>query len=265
VSAVVAHARPGRADQAESVVLLERYAEHRDPADLEEIVRRFRPLVRKLALRYARADEPLDDLEQIGSLGLIKAIHRFDPAKGFAFTSFAVPTIVGELRRSFRDTAWTAHVPRGTQERVALVRRASDAHATEHGRAPTVGELAAALDLDEELVVDALQAGASMFPLSLDGPGGARDGEDDPTALGDLLGEEDGGFGLVEDRVALRAAMQTLTPKQRHVIALRFDEGLKQSEIGQRLGCSQMQVSRLLRAALERLRTVAEHQSAAGV
>src|SRR3954464_3441580 len=121
--------RAGRSERAESDRLLRRYAAHRDPADLEELVRRFRPLVRKLALRYARGSEPLDDLEQVASLGLVKALDRFDPERGFAFTSFAVPTILGELKRSFRDTAWSAHVPRSVQERVADVRRESDAYA----------------------------------------------------------------------------------------------------------------------------------------
>src|SRR4051795_5753607 len=163
-SAPLVMPRAGRSERAESDRLLRRYAAHRDPADLEELVRRFRPLVRKLALRYARGSEPLDDLEQVASLGLIKALDRFDPERGFAFTSFAVPTILGELKRSFRDTAWSAHVPRSVQERVADVRRESDAYAALHGRSPAVRELAERLECDEEAVIEALDAAGALHP-----------------------------------------------------------------------------------------------------
>src|SRR3954466_1198702 len=165
-SAPLVMPRAGRSERAESDRLLRRYAAHRDPADLEELVRAFQPLVRKLALRYARGSEPLDDLEQVGSYALVKAIMRFDPDRGYAFTSFAVPTILGELKRSFRDTAWAAHVPRSIQERVAEVRKAIDAHTARHGHAPTVGELSLRLDCDEELLVEALQAGGGPAPAS---------------------------------------------------------------------------------------------------
>src|SRR5215212_4216991 len=130
--------------------LLRRYARTGSPADLDALVRRFRPLARKLALRYARGSEPVDDLEQVANLGLVKAIRRFDPDRGFAFTSFAVPTILGELKRSFRDTAWSAHVPRAVQERVAKVRSESEAWVSRHGHAPTVRELAGRLECSEE-------------------------------------------------------------------------------------------------------------------
>jgi RNA polymerase sigma-B factor len=255
--------RAPEARSQDSAPLLRRYAAHRDPADLDELVRRFRPLVRKLAMRYARGSEPLDDLEQVASLGLVKALNRFDPDRGFAFTSFAVPTILGELKRSFRDTAWSAHVPRAMQERLAELRRASDEHSSVHGRAPTVPELAEGLDWPEELVLDVLQARGAITPLSLDGRGPAHDDEDEPV-LGDTLGTEDGGFELVDDRLAITSALSSLTGRQRQAIELRFGEDLKQSDIAQRMGCSQMQVSRLLRAGLDRLRTVAEHQSASG-
>src|SRR3954462_6618445 len=157
----------GRGHAPDSSALLRRYARDRRPEDLEELVRRFRPLVRKLALRYARGSEPLDDLEQVASLGLIKALDRFDPERGFAFTSFAVPTILGELKRSFRDTAWSAHVPRSVQERVADVRKEGDDFAARHGRPPTVVELAERLDCDTELVVEALDAACALSPVSL--------------------------------------------------------------------------------------------------
>src|SRR3954466_777412 len=152
----------GRGHAPDSSALLRRYARDRRPEDLEELVRRFRPLVRKLALRYARGSEPLDDLEQVASLGLIKALDRFDPERGFAFTSFAVPTILGELKRSFRDTAWSAHVPRSVQERVAAVRGAIETHAARHGHAPGVAQIAEYLECDEELVVEALGAAHAL-------------------------------------------------------------------------------------------------------
>src|SRR3954470_3727774 len=157
-SAPLVMPRAGRSERAESDRLLRRYAAHRDPADLEELVRGFPPLGRKLALRYARGSEPLDDLEQVGSYALVKAIMRFDPDRGYAFTSFAVPTILGELKRSFRDTAWSAHVPRSVQERVAEVRRESDASGALHARPPAGRELAEQLECDEEAVIEALDA-----------------------------------------------------------------------------------------------------------
>src|SRR3954447_16315512 len=251
--------RAGRSERAESDRLLRRYAAHRDPADLEELVRAFRPLVRKLALRYARGSEPLDDLEQVGSYALVKAIMRFDPDRGYAFTSFAVPTILGELKRSFRDTAWAAHVPRSIQERVAEVRKAGDEHAARHGHAPTVSELALQLDCDEELLVEALQAGGALSPLSLDRS--PRSEEEEAEALVERLGDRGAGYELIRDRVAIEAALPLLSGPERPALELRFGEDLKQSEIAGRLGCSQMQVSRLLRSALDRLGRVTRHQS----
>jgi RNA polymerase sigma-B factor len=261
MSASALPASPARAaaTRSDSSRLLRGYAQHRDPADLERLVLRFRPLARKLALRYARGSEPLDDLEQVACLGLVKAIERFDPARGFAFTSFAVPTILGELKRSFRDTAWSAHVPRAVQERVAEMRRRSDELASRAGRGPTIRELATAMGCGDEEVVEAMTAAATLAPLSLDGRAGAE--EDEGAGAVDQLGEDDPGYELIDDRCAIEAALPALTDVQRTVLRLRFDEGLKQSEIAQRIGVSQMQVSRVLRAALQRLSTVAGHHS----
>jgi RNA polymerase sigma-B factor len=239
--------------------LLRRYAAKPDPATLEQLVVRFTPLVRKLALRYARTSEPLEDLEQVGSLGLVKAIDRFDPERGFAFTSFAVPTILGEIKRSIRDTAWSAHVPRAMQERVAALRRANDVAAGEHGRAPTVGELADRLGWDPEDVAEAMSAARALSATSLDVPTSGED--EDASTLGELLGEEDDAYDRVDDRDAIESALPVLTDMQRAVLDLRFRRDLKQSEIATELGCSQMQVSRVLRGALERLSTVAVHRS----
>jgi RNA polymerase sigma-B factor len=240
--------------------LFRRYREERRPRDLDLLVRRYRPLARKLALRYARGSEPIDDLEQIAALGLVKAIERFDPGRGFAFSSFAVPTILGEIKRSFRDTAWSARVPRALQERVAEIRRATDEFSAHAGRAPTVAELTARTGHAEEDVVEALQAAQALSPVSMDAPRGGGEDDEDSLVI-DRLGDEDDGYERVEDRAAIEAALPALTDVQRRVLHLRFSEQLKQSEIAARLAISQMQVSRVLRAALERLGAVANHHA----
>src|SRR4051794_28765119 len=203
--------RAGRSGRAESDRLLRRYAAHREPADLEKLVRAFQPLVRKLALRYARGSEPLDDLEQVGSYALVKALQRFDPARGYAFTSFAVPTILGELKRSFRDSAWAAHVPRSVQERSARVRETAAALEAEHGHAPSVGEIASRLGASEETVLDALAALGALSSLSLDAP---APGEEKSVTIGDHLGEDETGYRRAEDLEAVRAALPALTDAQ---------------------------------------------------
>ena len=246
----------------DSSELLRRFAEHRSQADRAELIRRFRPLARKLALRYARGSEPIDDLEQVALLGLLKALDRYQPDKGFAFTSFAVPTILGELKRSFRDTAWSAHVPRSVQERVALLKKHTDRLSTLEGRSPSVTRLAEAMGCTQEEVLEAMAAAGSLSPMSLDGPRGGGDDEDETFV--DRLGENEDGYEFVEDRAAVQTAMPSLTETQRIVLQLRFEDDLKQSEIATRIGVSQMQVSRVLRAGLERLTTVANHQSTAG-
>jgi RNA polymerase sigma-B factor len=246
---------------AETVAQLRRYRQVRDPAELDRLVRRFQPLVRKLALRYVRAGEPLEDLEQVGALGLVKAIERFDPDRGFAFTSFAVPTILGEIKRSIRDTAWSAHVPRSVQERVTEMRQAAERFAGRHGRAPTVAELSGLLACTEEQVVDAMSAADTLSPVSLDSA--RHQGEEEDGTLIDRLGSEDGGYERVIDRAAIASGAAALSEMQRQVLRLRFEEDLKQSEIAAALGCSQMQVSRLLRSGLQRLSTVAGHKSGA--
>jgi RNA polymerase sigma-B factor len=237
--------------------LLRRYARLHDPRDLDTLVRRFRPLARRLALRYARGAEPIDDLEQVANVGLVKALHRFDPAKGYAFTTFAVPTILGELKRSFRDTAWIAHVPRSVQERSARVREAADDLEHQLGRAPTAREIARTVGGTEEDVVEAISALGALASLSLDAPAHAEDAG----PLVEQLGHPDDGYEHAEDLAAIEAALPALTDVQQTVLRLRFDEDLKQSEIARRLGVSQMQISRILRAALERLHAVASHQS----
>jgi RNA polymerase sigma-B factor len=217
----------------------------------DELVRRFLPLARKLARRYVGAREPLEDLTQVASLGLVKAVDRFDPEREIAFSSFAVPTIVGELKRYFRDLGWSVHVPRGAQEMALKVSQASHQLATRTGRAPTPHELAQFLEWSVEEVVDALEAGAAHHAASLDAPSDAGDG--DAGTLVQSIGGEDEGYELVDARLTIVAAARQMPPRERRVLWLRFVDDLTQTQIAERIGVSQMQVSRILRRALQRL------------
>jgi RNA polymerase sigma-B factor len=247
---------PARTETSELQV---RYARERRPEDRAQLVERFAPLARRLASRYATGAMAPDDLEQVAMLGLLKAVDRFDPERGAFFVSFATPTILGELRRSFRDTAWSAHVPRGLKERVTELSTATEHLSAQTGRAPRPDELAAWLGCDEEEVLEALQAATSLSTLSLDAPTAAHGDGEGPLVVRDTVGGEDPGFELVEDRAAITAALPTLTDFQRMVVRLRFEEDLKQSDIADRTGVSQMHVSRVLRTSLKRLSIVAGH------
>jgi RNA polymerase sigma-B factor len=224
-----------------------------DEAAREALVSRYLPLAKRLARRYGRSSEPLDDLQQVASLGLLKAIDRFDPDRGTAFASFALPTILGELRRYFRDCGWSVHVPRGTQERALRVQQAQEQLATAD-RAPTVNRLAEYLELEREQVLDALQAVDAYETLSLDAPCPGDDG-DSVTSFVETFGVEDECYDRVELHAAISGALEQLDERERAVVRLRFVEDLSQTQIAVRIGVSQMQVSRLLRRALERLRT----------
>jgi RNA polymerase sigma-B factor len=241
--------------------LFERYHAKGDVAARDELIRQCMPLARKLAGRYARRGEPLDDLLQVASIGLIKAVDRFDPARGTAFSSFAVPSILGELKRYFRDHGWAARVPRPLQERVLKLNAAAEQHFATHGRAPTPRELAAATAESVEDVLEALEAATAHDSVSLDAPAGG--GEDGAATYADGMGEEDARLEIVEYRTVVAGAMRALPERERQVLALRFDEDLTQAEIAARIGVSQMHVSRLIRRALGRLRTVAEGSEAA--
>ncbi len=231
--------------------LLETYHVDRDPRAREELVKRFLPFARKLALRYVHSREPLDDLVQVASVGLLNAIERFEPGRGKKFTSFAAPTIVGELKRHFRDKGWTVHVPRDLQERALAVSRHTERLSAVLGRSPTLDELAEALACTIEQVMEAIDAAHNYHPASLDAPV-THDGED-RCALAETLGDEDGGFELAEHRQALAARWSTLSEVEREVLSLRLVCELTQREISQRIGCSQMHVSRLLRRSMTRL------------
>ena len=236
--------------------LLVRYHTGGDPLAREQLVERFLPLARQLARRYQRGGEQLDDLIQVASLGLLKAIDRFDPARETAFSSFAVPTILGELKRHFRDKGWSVRVPRDLQEMAVRVDRIADEMSRELGRAPTPGEIAKRVGATLEQVLEAREASAAYRAVSLDRPRAENEDEGDPYA--DAFGIEDPGFGLAEDSATVERLMQVLSEREREVLRLRFEEDLTQSEIGQRVGVSQMHVSRLIRQSISRLRDEAD-------
>lgn len=246
---------PAIADSAEDPrQLFIRWQRHGDVAAREALVHRFMPLARSLARRYGRSSEPFEDLLQVASLGLLKALDRYDASRGYPFPSFAVPTILGEMRRYFRDSGWAVHVPRGTQERALKVRDAQERLANNRGRAPTVNQLAEYLEFDTEDVIDALQAIQAYETLSLDAPRPGADG--DVVAYGDSVGKEDERYELVELDATVTAVLGHIPPRERLILRMRFVEDLTQTEIAERVGISQMQVSRLLRRSLDQLRTL---------
>jgi RNA polymerase sigma-B factor len=235
--------------------LFRRWQRDGDSAAREALVRLHMPLARGLARRYGRSSEPFEDLLQVASLGLLKALDRYDADRGHPFASFAVPTILGEMRRYFRDSGWAVHVPRGSQERALKVRDARDRLANRDGRAPTVNQLAEYLELDIEAVIDALQAVQAYDTLSLDAPRPSADG-DAAVTYGESIGRDDERYELVELDATLTAVLKHIPPRERLILHMRFVDDLTQTEIAQRVGISQMQVSRLLRRSLEQLRTL---------
>lgn len=244
---------PGPEEQlADERVLLERYHSEGAQSVREELVERFMPLARRLAARYRGDREPLEDLVQVASLGLVKALDRFDPGRGVAFSSYAVPTILGELKRHFRDRGWSVRVPRDLQERIARVERAIAELPGLLGRAPSVNEIANRLQVDPEEVLEAMEAGQAHHAMSLDAQSQTEEGEGIP--LAERLGRSDPGFDTVEYGAAIGEALATLSERDRQVLHLRFVEDMTQTEIADRVGVSQMHVSRILRGAVERLR-----------
>jgi RNA polymerase sigma-B factor len=239
--------------------LFERLATCGDTRARDELVERFLPLARALALRYQRSHESLDDLLQVAAVGLIKAIDRFDIDREIAFSSYAVPTILGELRRHFRDRTWAVRVPRNLQELSLRVDGAVEDLAEQLRRQPCVAEIAAALSVDEEEVLEALQARGAYRALSFDAPRGSD--EEAPT-LADSIGAGEDGFERAEERATLNALLGLVAPREREVLRLRFEEDMTQAEIGAIIGVSQMQVSRIIRRALERLRALSDRPAA---
>ncbi len=228
--------------------LLRRYHVEGDIEARRILIERMMPLVRTLALRYVNRGESLDDLIQVGCVGLIKAVDRFDVSRELRFSTFAVPTILGEIKRHFRDRAWSIRVSRGIQELNSRVAREADRLSGILGRSPTIDELAEATQTSVEQVLEALQGAQAYNTVPLEEPIG-DDGE-----TTERFGAEDPGFAVAEQRVELARGLETLPERERSIILLRFFEGLTQREIADRIGVSQMHVSRLLRRSVERMR-----------
>ena len=217
----------------------------------DELIERYMPLARSLALRYRRASEPLDDLVQVASVGLVKAVDRWDPGRGLAFSSYAVPTILGELRRYFRDATWDVRPARDLQELCLAVEEAREALWIDLGRSPTVADIAGHLGRGQEEVVEALQATEGRSVRSLDAP--VHEEEGDSASAGELIGQHDPEFDRVEAGVTIERLTGILDERAQEILRLRFQEDLLQSEIAERVGCSQMHVSRIIRSSLEKL------------
>ena len=253
MSATQSHAQDRRA--REERALFERLGTDGDAGAREQLVERFLPLARAMALRYQHSHEPLDDLLQVASIGLVRAVDRFDPEREIAFSSFAVPTILGEIRRHFRDRTWSVRVPRNLQELSLRVDRTVGELADQLRRQPSVAEIAVAMAADEESVLEALQAAGAYRTLSFDAPRGTE--EDAPT-LADSIGVREEGFDHAEARATLEALLRLVSAREREVLRLRFEQDMTQAEIGAVIGVSQMQVSRIIRRSLGRLRAVAD-------
>jgi RNA polymerase sigma-B factor len=238
--------------------LFDRLATTGDPRVRDALVERYLPLARSLALRYQRSFETMDDLFQVASVGLVKAVDGFDPRRGIAFSSYAVPTILGEIKRHFRDRTWAVRVPRDLQELSLRVDRAIGELSERLQRQPSVREVAIELHADEEIVLEAMQAGGAQRTLSFNAPRGA--GEDVVT-LADQIGVCETGFDRAEDRATAETLMRMLAPRERAILRMRFEEDMTQAEIGAVVGLSQMQVSRIIRQAIARMHAVASRRS----
>jgi len=243
----------------EELRLLRSYHSSGDPRAREAAVARFLPLARSLARRYSGGSEPLEDLEQVACLALVRAVDGFDPTRGTAFTSYAVPSIAGAIKRHFRDNGWSVRVPRDLQELALRVERVNDELVAETGHKATAAQISERAGIGIEDVLEAREAFRALHSDSLDQPRGTRDDEDTGSLL-DTLGDADLELGRAHDRAALHSVLDTLDERDRLIIGLYYKEELTQAEIGHRLGYSQMHVSRLLRQAVERLRVEAAQQ-----
>ena len=241
------HYRPG-----DDSSLLHRYQTAHDLAARDELVRKYLPLIRSLAKRYSYTSEPLDDLCQVGAMALVKAIERYQPGNGASFKAYAVPTIVGELRRHFRDTGWALHIPRSLQDRSRRLGVALNDLSARLGRSPTIAELADFTSLSREDVIEGLDVRMAYDTSPLDGLG---QGDDEGWTA--RLGADDDALERVEYNAVLERTMRALPERERLLLQLRFGEDLSQSEIARRVGVSQMHVSRLLRRAVGRLQAAA--------
>ncbi|HEY2258457.1 MAG TPA: SigB/SigF/SigG family RNA polymerase sigma factor [Solirubrobacteraceae bacterium] len=236
------------------------HRERQDPAVVEELVRRFEPLARSVARRYHSRGEPLEDLTQVATVGLLKAIAKFDPDRGFAFTSYATPTMLGELKRYFRDSGWAVHVPRGVKERAVELARITEELSSRLGRSPSLTELAEALNATEEQTLEAIEAYHARHAAPLDQS--PDDEESAPLAPAQMLGAEDERLEQAEYLSVIAKGVESLSESDRMMLYLRFGRDLTQSEIARRMGTSQMQVSRLLRASIEKIRQASGEEEA---
>ena len=233
-------------------ILLRRYHEDGDLQAREQLIEQYMSLVRSLARRYSYRGEQLEDLVQIGAIGLIKAIDRFDLERGVELTTYATPNIIGEIKRHFRDKGWSVRVPRGLQELNVQLSKLVEQLTVQLSRSPTIPELAKAAGVEEEEVLEALESGRAYTSLSLSVGGGGGDDDDlDPL---ESLGTEEHQYEVSEDRAVLAPGFKALDERERKILQLRFFEGLTQSQIAQQVGISQMHVSRLIRRSLEKIR-----------
>jgi RNA polymerase sigma-B factor len=236
--------------------LVTRYHEDGDLRAREELIRRFLPLARKLAIRASRGDS-LDDVYQVASVAVVKGVDRYDPERGAALSSYLVPTILGEIKRHFRDFNWAMHMPRDMHDRMMAARTAGDALWQRLGRAPTPAELANELGVTTEEALEMHEAATALAVRSLDAPREGPGDEDGGDDLGAAVGTVDERFEIVEERSALASGLRALPERERQILKMRFEDDMLQHEIAEQLGISQMHVSRLLRRALDRLRTIA--------
>ncbi|MCI7731338.1 RNA polymerase sigma factor SigF [Enorma burkinafasonensis] len=238
-------------DKQKTHELFRRYKEHGDMDAREQLVMSHLNLVRFLANKFKNRGEPLDDLIQVGYLGLLKAIDRFDPERGLEFTTYATPTILGEIKRHFRDKGWSVRVPRRLQELSAKVNQATDTLTTQLQRSPTIDEIADYLDASVDEVLEAMESSSAYSSVPLEGTGSSEN--DDAPSIIDRYATEDSELALTDDRLIIEEALEGFSPREREVIELRFLKGMTQIEIAEKLGISQVQVSRLLRRTLKKI------------
>lgn len=238
-------------DKEKTHELFRRYKEEGDVEAREKLVMSHMNLVRFLANKFKNRGEPLDDLIQVGYLGLLKAIDRFDPSRGLEFTTYATPTIMGEIKRHFRDKGWSVRVPRRLQELSAKVNQATDVLTTDLQRSPKIEEIAEYLDASVDEVLEAMESSSAYSSVPLEGTGN-NDNDDAPSVL-DRYATEDSALNFTDDRLIIQEALKGFSPREREVIDLRFLQGMTQIEIAEQLGISQVQVSRLLRRTLKKI------------
>lgn len=238
-------------DKQKTRELFRRYKEDGDMEAREQLVMSHLNLVRFLANKFKNRGEPLDDLVQVGYLGLLKAIDRFDPDRGLEFTTYATPTILGEIKRHFRDKGWSVRVPRRLQELSAKVNQATDTLTTQFQRSPTIQEIADYLDASVDEVLEAMESSSAYSSVPLEGTGSSEN--DDAPSVIDRYGSEDNELAFIDDRLVIEEALKGFSPREREVIELRFLKGMTQIEIAEQLGISQVQVSRLLRRTLKKI------------